>query len=111
MNTTSYGRDDDERRRDALTIFQSAVDAADPERCVHGAVQLDGNELRVASAESPYDLSAFPGQVCWLTNQHLLLALFRKFHDFLKHHPDEFQLHEQMHWRPQSLYWVAQETL
>ena len=53
MKTTSYGRDDDARRRNALTIFQSAVDAADPERCVHGAVQLDGNELRVASAESP----------------------------------------------------------
>ena len=63
MNTTNGGRDDAARRRDALTIFQAAVDAADPERCVHGAVQLDGNVLRVAGAESPYDLSAF-SRIC-----------------------------------------------
>ena len=51
------------RRRDALTIFQSAVDAADPERCVHSAVQLEGDRLSVTGARSPYDLCNFP-RIC-----------------------------------------------
>ncbi len=63
MKTTSHAIDATGRRRDALTIFQSAVDAADPERCVHAAVQLDDDELRVASADSPYDLSTF-SRIC-----------------------------------------------
>ena len=47
------------RHRDALTIFQSAVDAADPQRCVRAAVQVEGDSLRVTDAESPYDLNRF----------------------------------------------------
>ncbi len=63
MKTTSHAIDATGRRRDALTIFQSAVDAADPERCVHAAVQLDDDELHVAGADSPYDLSTF-SRIC-----------------------------------------------
>lgn len=64
MKTTTDGSvNATDRRRDALAIFQSAVDAADPERCVHAAVKLDDNEIRVAGTDPPYDLNTF-SRIC-----------------------------------------------
>jgi len=39
-----------QRRADAISIFQVAVEAADPSRCVRRVLELEANELRVAGA-------------------------------------------------------------
>ena len=38
------------RRADAASIFQTAVEAADPSRCVQRVLERDGNDLRVAGS-------------------------------------------------------------
>ena len=63
MDPNNEGSGATARRKDALAIFQAAIDAADPERCVREALQIEGDRLVVEGTASPCDLDGF-SRIC-----------------------------------------------